>query len=74
MSKYLNEDGYIRLIQCFLQPKLMLQCPELSKSHSRVPVGEVSGHLPKPTAPVDPIYQLFMPLKPDQQGQCERKL
>ena len=65
MSKYLKEEGYIRLIQCFLQPSLMLQRPELSKSQSWLQVGEASGQL---SAPADPIYQLFMPHKPDQQG------
>lgn len=28
MEEYLREDGYIRLIQCFLNPELMLKKPE----------------------------------------------
>ena len=72
MFKYLKEEGYIRLIQCFLQPGLMLQHPELSRSHSRVQGGEVSEHLPQqPPQAVDPIYQLFMS---DQQGMCVKCL
>ncbi len=54
MSNYLREKAYIRLIQCFLLPRLMLQ-------HMESPDATPDGH-------VDPLYQLFVPKEPEDLG------
>ena len=73
MSNYLREEGYIRLIQCFLHPSLMLERKESPNSLTENEVLEL-GPDGKPRVIqrggtlVDPIYQLFMPSNPDDIG------
>ena len=73
MSNYLKEEGYIRIIQCFLQPNLMLHRKESPNSLTERQVLElgVDGKaqvLQRPGAHVDPLYQLFVPDQPEDIG------
>ena len=45
LAPYLQEEGYIQLIQCFLNPQLMLCCPESITTTKKK---------------IDPIHQLFV--------------
>lgn len=54
LAPYLQEEGYIRLIQCFLDPRLMLCCPESITTMEKE---------------IDPIYQLFVPNEHQQIGE-----
>lgn len=69
MSFFLQEEAYIRLIQCFLQPSLMLQQKETPIGEAKVlgPDGRPQVHQHQ-AALVDPIYQLFVPDHPNQLG------
>ena len=69
VSKYLLVEGYVLLIQCFLQPKLMLLSPE---SPNSLVEQQVLDYAPDGTlhtlhrnqgTKVDPIHQLFDPNK-----------
>lgn len=65
MSNYLRDEGCIRLIQCFLQPDLMLEHSENPNPLTEEKVFELG---PDNTPRVrqheevhsDPVYQLFM--------------
>lgn len=75
MSNYLREEGYIRLIQCFLLPSLMLQRKESPNSLTEHQVMELDPEgrphvLQRPGTQVDPIYQLFVPDNQDQLGRA----
>ena len=50
LSSFLEEKGYIRLIQCFLNPQLILHHPELLETGEEI----------------DSLYRLFMPNKHQQ--------
>ena len=75
LSTYLREEGYIRLIQCFLNPQLMLCHPESPNPlREDTPVLELvagGGHrtLERRGKKVDPLYQLFMPTNHQQIGE-----
>ena len=75
MTNCLREEGYIRLIQCFLHPKLMLERPEAPNSLTEKQVMELGPdgrpHLLQREGAgpqVDPVYQLFMPERPEDTG------
>ena len=73
MSNYLQEEGYIRLIQCFLQPDLMLQRKESPNSLTERQVLELGPDgrpqvIPRQGDQQDPLYQLFIPAQPDDIG------
>ena len=57
LAPYLKEKGCIRLIQCFLNPKLML-------CHSETPNSFQEDHsalgLEREGKKTDPLHQLFM--------------
>ena len=54
LAPYLQEEGYIQLIQCFLNPQLMLCCPESLTTMKKE---------------IDPIHQLFVPSEHQQIGE-----
>ncbi len=72
---YLKEEGYIRLIQCFLNPGMMLQVEEspnpLRDDEQVIELTREGGHRPvqRQGVKVDPLYQLFVPQDPDKEGQ-----
>ena len=74
MSNYLKEDGYIRLLQCFLQPSLMIQRKEAPNALSEKQVlnldlGRRAQVIHKEGTQIDPIYHLFMPDNPEELGE-----
>lgn len=73
MSNYLREEGYIRLIQCFLQPNLMLRCEESPNALAEQQVLQLGPDgrpkvMPRPGKQVDPLHQLFVPDNPEEIG------
>ena len=74
LSNYLKEDGYIRLLQCFLQPALMIQRKEAPNALSEKQVLKLGPEgiaqvIHKEGTQIDPIYHLFMPDKPEELGE-----
>ncbi len=74
MSHYLREEGYIRIIQCFLLPDLMIQRKEGPNALTEQDVLELDKEgrprvIERAGTQVDPLYQLFMPDNPDQIGE-----
>ena len=74
MSPYLKEEGYIRLIQCFLCPDLMLnrkEVPNVLREDQPVLEFTLDGR-PRPIRrggnETDPVHDLFLPENPKQQG------
>ena len=63
LATYLCEEGCIRLIQCFLNPQLMLCHPESPNPLHVLELVPRGGHLTleRRGKKVDPLYQLFMP-------------
>ena len=80
MEEYLREDSYIRLIQCFLNPELMLKNPEppnvLRDDQPIIELTPGGGYRPRPRdgKREDPLHLLFQPEGPQQQGKCECKV
>ena len=70
MSNYLQEEGYIHLIQCFLEPNRMVQCKESPNSLTERELGPDGRPqvIPQDNIQWDPLYQLFMPTQPDDIG------
>lgn len=76
MAKLLQcEEGYIRLLRCFLHPNLMLQHRESSSSLTERQVLELGVN----GAPTDlqhheddPLHQLFFPDNSEQLGRYLR--
>ncbi len=75
MTECLREEGYIRMIQCFLHPRLMLERRENPNSLTERQVMELGAdgrpHLLQQEGvgpQVDPVYQLFVPDKPEDIG------
>lgn len=73
MSDYLQEKGYVRLIQCFLQPGLMLQCQETPNALTEQQVLHLgldgrTRILHRQGTQMDPIHQLFVPNNPNELG------
>ena len=75
MAVFLKEEGYIRLIQCFLNPALMLNRPEspnpLTGDQQVLELLPGGGHPPMRRhgqAMEDPLYKLFVPDKDVKQG------
>ena len=73
MSNYLREEGYIRLVQCFLHPSLMVHRKESPNPLTEQHVLElgVDGRpqvIQRQGTYVDPLYQLFVPDQPEEQG------
>ena len=75
LAPYLQEEGYVRLIQCFLNPKLLLSHPESPNPlQDDTPVLELvpgGGHrrLERGGKKIDPLYLLFMPNEHQQNGE-----
>lgn len=72
---YLMEEGYIRLIQAFLNPGLMVHRPEapnpLREDEQVLELDPGGRHRPLQRSGVplaDPLYLLFFPDNPQQQG------
>ena len=68
------EDGYIRMIQCFLQPNLMIHRKEAPNSLIEKEVLELDPDgraqvMPREDHQIDPVYLLFMPHKQDEFGE-----
>ncbi len=57
LAPYLEEKGYIRMIQCFLWPELMIKQKKIPNDRREDEGNEI-----------DPVYELFMPSHPQQQG------
>ena len=74
LSPYLHEKRYIRLIQCFLNPQLMVYSPEspnpLREDLSVLELLPGGGHhmLERRSKKMDPIHALFVPSKQQQIG------
>ena len=74
MSPYLKEEGYIRLIQCFLCPDLMLNRKEvpnvLREDQAVLELTSDGRHRPirRGGNEMDPVHDLFVPENPEQQG------
>ena len=75
MANFLKEEGYIRLIQCFLNPGLMLNRPEspnpLTGDQQVLELLPGGGHRPmrrNGQSMEDPLYKLFVPDKDVKQG------
>ena len=75
ISHYLKEEGYIRLIQCFLNPQLMLNRPESANPLDGQQVLEITPDgrttlIKRTGKQFDPLYKLFMPDDRRKQGEC----
>ena len=73
MSNYLQEEGYVRLIQCFLKPDFMHQHKESPNPLTERQVLELEPDgrvqvIPQEGAQWDPLYKLFMPTQADDIG------
>lgn len=75
MSGFLKEEGYIRVIQCFLNPELMLNRPEspnpLTGDQQVLELVPGGGHRPiqrRGQAKEDPLYSLFVPNEQQKEG------
>ena len=74
MSPYFKEEGYIRVIQCFLNPDLMLNRPEspnpLTGDEQVLELLPGGGHRTKRRgqATEDPLHSLFVYPKDQKQG------
>ena len=76
IAGYFDDKGFIRLIQCFLDPDLMLECKETPNPLKEEQVLElVDGRFQKlcrPGEESDPLYQLFVPDHNAKLGMCNR--
>ena len=73
LAEYLQEDGYIRLLQCFLNPALMVQHKEAPNALTDQQVLQLGADgrarvIHKEGQQVDPIYLLFMPEESEKLG------
>ena len=74
MSAYFKEEGYIRVIQCFLNPELMLNRPEspnpLTGDEQVLELLPGGGHRTKRRgqATEDPLHSLFVYPEDQKQG------
>ena len=64
LSSYIQEEGYICLIQCFLDPKLMLKCleppyPLTGNKVLKITPDFRSHPVPKEMKEEDPLHKLF---------------
>lgn len=73
MPDYLKEEGYIRLLQCFLQPNNLIQRKENTNSLTDQ---EMAYGKPNEIQElqVDPLHQLFNPEKPKELGMHENRI
>ena len=65
MLPYLKEEGYVRMIQCLLFPDLMIhreEAPNVLRDGRHQPIKRCGNEM-------DPVYELFMPPNPEQQGE-----
>ena len=75
MLPYLREEGYVRMIQCFLLPELMIRREEapnvLREDEAVLELTPDGRHRPikRRGNEMDPVYELFMPPNPEQQGE-----
>lgn len=77
MSALLKEEGYIRLIQCFLNPDLMLNRPESPNPLTGdqqvlelIPGGGARPIQTRGQAKEDPLRNLFVCSEDEKQGMC----
>lgn len=76
MAHHLKEEGYVRMIQCFLLPDLMINRPEapnvLREDLAVLELAADGRHRPirRHGNEMDPIYELFRPSHPELQGMC----
>ena len=75
LAPYLGEEGCIRLMQCFLNPQLMLCHLESPKPLWELVAEGTKPKLEREEKEIDLLYQLFIP-KEHQQigedfGQCQ---
>ena len=74
LQPYLKEDSYIRLIQCFLNPGLMLWREEspnpLRDDEAVIELTADGQHRPiqRDGEKADPLYELFVPKDPNSEG------
>ncbi len=73
LGEDLREEGYIRLLQCFLNPALMIQRKEAPNALTDQQVLQLGPDgrprvMTKAGHQVDPIYQLFVPDQVNQLG------
>ena len=75
MSQFLKEEGYIRVIQCFLNPDLMLNRPEspnpLTGDQQVLELLPRGGHRPiqrRGQAMEDPLHNMFVRDDKDKEG------
>ena len=68
MTPYLKEEGYVRMIRCFLLPELMIQQKEAPNALREDEVDRRHRPIRRGGNEMDPVYELFMPSHPEQQG------
>ena len=69
LAPYLGEKGCIRLIQCFLNPELMICHPESPKPLKDLVLGSSYHRLDREGKKIDHLYQLFIPIEHQQIGE-----
>ena len=69
LAPYLGEKGCIRLIQCFLDPELMICHPESPKPFQESVLGGNYHRLDREGKKNDHLYQLFTPNEHQQIGE-----
>jgi len=79
LAEYLTEDGYIRLLQCFLNPALMVERREAPNALTDQQVLQLGSDgrakvLQKEGQKVDPIYLLFRPGREEKLGEATEGL
>ena len=77
LAEYLHEDGYIRLLQCFLNPALMVEHKEAPNALTDQQVLQLGSDgrakvLHREGQQVDPIYQFFRPGQEEKLGKAAR--
>ena len=78
MSTFLLEEGYVHIIQCFLNPGLIKNCPEVPNplnEHEQVLELHGGGHQPikrEGQEKDDPLFRLFHEVKQGTCGRLER--
>ena len=69
LAPYLGKEGCVRLIQCFLNPKLMLCHPESPRALWELVHEGRKPKLEREEKKIDFLYQLFTPNEHQQIGE-----
>ena len=74
----MKEGGYIRIIQCFLKPSLMIQQKEAPNFLTEYHISKFSPEgkaqvINREDMQTDPIYHLFMPKTREELGELREK-